>query len=74
MSVQQEVGQSRVTAGVDWASQDHAVAVVDVDVVLRQRFAVSHTAADLRRMVRELRRAGSAKSPSSGPTAQSSTP
>jgi transposase len=58
MSVQQEVGQSRVTAGVDWASQDHAVAVVDVDGVLRQRFAVSHTAADLRRMVRELRRAG----------------
>ena len=58
MSVQQEVGQSRVTAGVDWADQDHAVAIVDRHGHEVERLTVAHTAPDLRRMVTRLRRAG----------------
>ena len=48
----------RVTAGIDWASADHAVAVVDGAGVARDRFVVAHRAADLRRLVTRLRRAG----------------
>jgi transposase len=48
----------RLTAGVDWASTDHAVAVVDGRGVARDRFVVAHRAADLRRLVTRLHRAG----------------
>jgi transposase len=47
----------RCTAGIDWASADHAVAVVDGAGVARDRFVVAHRAADLRRLVARLRRA-----------------
>lgn len=38
------------TGGVDWASDNHAVCVVDSDGEALQRFTVAHTAAGLRRM------------------------
>jgi transposase len=46
------------TAGIDWASADHAVAVVDAAGVQRDRFTVAHTASGLRRLVGRLHRAG----------------
>jgi transposase len=47
-----------VTAGIDWASADHAVCVVGAAGVVRARFAVQHTAAGLAALVRGLARAG----------------
>jgi transposase len=38
------------TGGVDWASDNHAVCVVDSDGEVVQRLTVAHTAAGLRRM------------------------
>lgn len=46
------------TAGVDWASQDHAVAIVDAHGKKREVFTITHTAAGLRQLVRRLRQAG----------------
>ena len=46
------------TAGIDWASQDHAVAIVDAHGVQVERFTISHTTPGLRRLVHRLRRAG----------------
>jgi hypothetical protein len=48
----------RMTAGIDWASADHAVAIVDGAGVTRDRFCVAHRATELRRLVTRLRRAG----------------
>lgn len=61
MSVEQDEQAGRVTAGIDWASEDHAVAIVDVTGVLRERFSVAHRATDLRRLVARLHRAGVAE-------------
>jgi transposase len=47
-----------VTAGIDWASADHAVCVVDAAGVVVIRFTVEHTAAGLAALVRGLARAG----------------
>jgi transposase len=58
MSVEQEHHVGRVTAAIDWASADHAVAIVDAAGVQCDRFSVEHRAADLRRLVNRLRRAG----------------
>jgi transposase len=46
------------TAGIDWASTEHAVAVVDPGGVQLERFSVGHTAPGLRSLVARLRRAG----------------
>src|SRR4030088_2910864 len=46
------------TAGVDWARDDHAVAVVDASGQVVERFTVVHTAAGLRDLVRRLAKAG----------------
>ncbi|MCK9905255.1 IS110 family transposase, partial [Frankia sp. Cpl3] len=48
----------RVYGGVDWATDDHAVAVVDADGEVLDRFAVSHDAAGLRSMVKRLLKRG----------------
>ena len=48
----------RPTAGVDWASIDHAVAVVDHDGEQIGRFSVAHDAAGLRTLVRKVLAAG----------------
>jgi transposase len=61
MSVEHEDWSGRVvdpvTAGVDWASTDHAVAVVDSAGRVRERFSVAHRAAELRGLITRLRRA-----------------
>jgi transposase len=49
---------ARVTAGVDWAKDDHAVCVVGDQGEVIDRFAVAHDAAGLKRMVSRLLRAG----------------
>ena len=46
------------TAGIDWASSEHAVAVVDAYGQPIERFDVPHTAAGLRQLTRRLGRAG----------------
>ncbi len=58
MSVEQEHHVGRVTAGLDWASADHAVSIVDAGGMQCDRFSVEHRAADLRRLVTRLHRAG----------------
>jgi transposase len=50
-----------VTAGIDWASTDHAVCVVDASGKAVARFTVEHTAAGLAELVRRLGRAGAAE-------------
>jgi transposase len=49
------------TAGIDWASGDHAVAIVDDQGVQLQRATVPHTAAGLARLLTLLGRAGVAE-------------
>lgn len=44
----------RPTAGIDWTSIDHAIAIVESDGMQRDRFAVAHGAVDLRRLVTRL--------------------
>ena len=46
------------TAGIDWSSTEHAVAVVDGRGVQMQRFTITHTTPGLRDLVRRLHRAG----------------
>jgi transposase len=46
------------TAGVDWARDDHAVAIVDSDGRPTQRFGVPHTTVGLGELVGRLHRAG----------------
>jgi transposase len=66
MSVEQDVGNRRaaarvtprVTAGIDWASEEHAVAVVDDQGRPVDRFCIAHTGPDLRRLIARLRRWG----------------
>ncbi len=47
-------GPAYRTAGVDWARDDHAVAVVDASGQVVERFTVAHTAAGIRDLVRRL--------------------
>jgi transposase len=47
-----------VTAGIDWASADHAVCVADAAGEAVARFTVEHTAAGLAELARRLRKAG----------------
>ena len=46
------------TAGIDWASSEHAVAIVDPSAIQLERFSVAHTATGLYQLTRRLRRAG----------------
>ena len=48
----------RPTAGIDWASTDHAVSIVDESGVQLERFTITHTAPGLRQLVRQLHGAG----------------
>ncbi|HEX4214470.1 MAG TPA: IS110 family transposase [Candidatus Dormibacteraeota bacterium] len=50
--------RDRFTAGVDWARDDHVIAIVDADGQVRERFSVTHTAAGIRDLVRRLAKAG----------------
>ena len=61
MSVEQDMSPEkpyRLTAGIDWASTNHAVAVVDAHGVQQDRFTITHTVTGLRQLVQRLRRAG----------------
>jgi transposase len=51
-------GPDHRTAGVDWARDDHAVAVVDAGGQVVERFTVAHTAAGIRDLVRRLAKLG----------------
>jgi transposase len=48
----------RVTAGVDWAKDDHVVCVVGEQGEVIERFTVANDAAGLKQMTRRLLRAG----------------
>ena len=58
MSVTPAAVPARVCAGVDWASVDHAVCILDVDGSVLERFFVVHDAAGLKTLVRRLLKAG----------------
>jgi len=59
ITVQHDVPVSpAVTAGIDWASSEHAVAVVDEHGIQRQRRTVAHTKAGIGQLVAMLSRAG----------------
>ena len=51
-------GPGHRTAGVDWARDDHAVAVVDAGGQVVERFSVVHTAAGLRDLVGRFAKVG----------------
>lgn len=53
-----ESAAMRVTAGVDWAKDDHVVCVVGEQGEVIERFTVQHDAAGLARMCRRLLKAG----------------
>ncbi|WP_221341293.1 IS110 family transposase [Nonomuraea endophytica] len=50
-----------VTAGLDWASADHAVCVVDTAGTVTTRFTLNHTDAGLKDLTHRLSKAGAAE-------------
>jgi transposase len=58
MSIDPKAAAPRVTAGVDWAKDDHAVCVAGGQGEALERFTVRHDAAGLRQMASRLLRAG----------------
>jgi len=48
----------RVCAGIDWASVDHAICILDAEGTVLERFFVVHDAAGLKTLVRRLLKAG----------------
>lgn len=58
MSLTPATTTARVCAGLDWASVDHAVCILDVDGTVLERFFVVHDAAGLKTLVRRLLKAG----------------
>jgi len=58
MSVLHDPPRPRPTAGIDWASDNHAVAGVNSDGAQLDRFNVAHTATGLGQLCRRLKRAG----------------
>lgn len=58
MSVTPASVPARVCAGIDWASVDHAICILEPDGTVLDRFFVVHDAAGLKALVRRLLRAG----------------
>ncbi len=58
MTTLPRIAGARLTAGLDWAKDDHAVSVVDDTGREIHRFTVTHTAAGMRELVRRLRTTG----------------
>ena len=58
MSINPSGAVMRVTAGVDWAKDDHAVCVAGGQGEVLERFTVRHDAAGLRQLAARLLRAG----------------
>ena len=50
-----------LTCGIDWARDDHAIAIVDGDGRQIHRNTIEHSAAGLRELVAVLARAGAAE-------------
>jgi transposase len=61
MSINPGAAAARVTAGVDWAKDDHVVCVAGDQGEVLERFTVRHDAAGLRQMAARLLRAGVAQ-------------
>jgi transposase len=61
MSIDPGAATVRVTAGVDWAKDDHAVCVAGGQGEALERFTVRHDAAGLRQMAARLLRAGASQ-------------
>jgi transposase len=61
MSIDPNDGPPRVTAGVDWAKDDHVVCVAGGQGEVLERFAVRHDAAGLRETGARLLRSGAAQ-------------
>jgi Transposase len=73
MSINPSATAERVTAGVDWAKDDHAVCVAGGQGEALERFTVRHDAAGLRQLAARLLRAGYRKPASSAATGRSWT-
>jgi len=58
MSIDPSAAAGRITAGVDWAKDDHAVCVAGSQGEALERFTVRHDAAGLRQLAARLLRAG----------------
>jgi transposase len=58
VSIDPRATRVRISAGVDWAKDDHACCVVGSEGEVLDRFAVRHDAAGLKSMVTRLLRAG----------------
>ena len=58
MSFTPTTPSARVCAGIDWASVDHAVCILDPQGQVLDRFFVAHDAAGLKILVRRLLKAG----------------
>lgn len=58
MSLTPATAPTRVCAGLDWASVDHAVCILKPDGQVLERFFVVHDAAGLKTLIRRLLKAG----------------
>ncbi|MGW1917665.1 IS110 family transposase [Streptomyces sp. NPDC002076] len=58
MNVEHATNAARVTAGMDWAKDDHAVYVAEPGGEVMDRFSVGHDLAGLRVMITRLLKAG----------------
>lgn len=58
MSIDPSTAAPRVTAGVDWAKDDHVICVAGDQGEVLERFAVAHDAAGLKQLAARLLRAG----------------
>ena len=58
MSLTPVTPPTRVCAGIDWASVDHAICILEPDGTVLDRFFVVHDAAGLKNLVRRLLKAG----------------
>jgi transposase len=61
MSIDLSAAAARITAGVDWAKDDHAICVAGGQGEVLERFTVRHDAAGLRQMAARLLRAGASQ-------------
>jgi len=58
MSVTLQAVPARVCAGVDWAKDDHAIAIIDPEGEMLDRFGLNHDAAGIKTLVRRFLNAG----------------
>jgi hypothetical protein len=72
MSIDRSAAAARVTAGVDWAKDDHAVCVIGGQGEALERFTVRHDAAGLRQIAARLTARAPRRSESREATGRSS--